>query len=238
MASAPIITDFVMYGARTAMADGLSHIEEQVKGIERAVVENPALAFDLAKTVVESACRTILSERKIEFGTHDDLPQLFKIVANNLPLLPVSASAEVEARRSLAQTLNGLHTALHGVCELRNAYGFAAHGKEWQRPAMESAQAVLAAQAADVIVGFLYRVHRQERNVEHSGQLEYVDNEAFNSHVDDANEQVQIFDLTYRPSEVLFAVDQNAYRDLLTSFEPDVHETEGVVIVETTGEGT
>ena len=56
---------FVMHGARARDGGRAAHIEEQVKGIERAVVENPGLAFDLAKTVVESACRTILAERKI-----------------------------------------------------------------------------------------------------------------------------------------------------------------------------
>src|SRR5258708_24334298 len=106
MATAVITLDFVMHGARGAMAGGLTQIEEQVKGIERAVVENPGLAFDLAKTVVESACRTILSERRIAFGTDDDLPRLFKTVTTSLPMLPVAASSEVEARKSLAQTLN------------------------------------------------------------------------------------------------------------------------------------
>jgi hypothetical protein len=38
-----------MHGARAAMSGGLSHIEEQVKGIERAVVENPGLALILQK---------------------------------------------------------------------------------------------------------------------------------------------------------------------------------------------
>ena len=80
VASAPVSTEFVMHGARAAMASGLSHIEEQVKGIERAVVENPGLAFDLAKTVVESACRTILTVRKIAFESDEDLSRLFKTV--------------------------------------------------------------------------------------------------------------------------------------------------------------
>jgi Abortive infection C-terminus len=109
------------------------------------------LAFDLAKTVVESACRTILAERKIAFGFDDDLPRLFKSVTAHLPILPVAASAEIEARKSLAQTLNGLHTALQGVCELRNTYGFASHGTAGPRAPMESVQALLAAQAADAI---------------------------------------------------------------------------------------
>lgn len=220
MVSATSAGDFMMHGARTAMAGGLLHIGEQVKGIERAVIENPGLAFDLAKTVVESACRAILTERKISFGFDDDLPRLFKSVTMHLPILPAAASTEIEARKSLTQTLNGLHTALQGVCELRNAYGFASHGTAGPRPLMESVQALLAAQAADAIVGFLHRVHKQERQTATSARLEYDDNQDFNSYIDDANEQVQIFDLTYSASEVLFLVDQQAYRDLLAGYEP------------------
>lgn len=226
---------FVMHGSRAAMAGGLTHIEEQIKGIERAVVENPGLAFDLAKTVVESACRTILVERKITFAPDDDLPRLYKAVTTNLPMLPIAASGEAEARKSLAQTLNGLHTALQGVCELRNAYGFASHGTGGPRPLMESVQALLAAQAADAIIGFLYRVHRQERTLL-TTRLEYDDNEDFNIYVDEANEQVKIFDLAYRPSEVLFAVDHEAYRDLLGDYMPGDKDAPDEVAPEATGD--
>jgi hypothetical protein len=218
--------EFLMYGARAAIAGGMSHIEEQVKGIERAVVENPGLAFDLARTVVESACRTILTDRMISFGPDDDLPRLFKTVTINVPMLPVAASTEAEARKSLVQTLNGLHTALQGVCELRNAYGFASHGTGGPRPAMESVQALLAAQAADAIVGFLHRTHCEDRGAPTGERLEFDGNEEFNTYIDESNQQIQIFDLAYSPSEVLFAVDQQAYRDLLAGFEPDGAEDE------------
>jgi hypothetical protein len=79
MAEHPAASEFTMHGARAAMAGGLFHIEEQIKGIERAVVENPGLAFDLAKTLIESACRTILTERSVAFDPADDLPRLFRI---------------------------------------------------------------------------------------------------------------------------------------------------------------
>jgi hypothetical protein len=45
MAPAAAVRDFLMYGARAAMAGGLFHIEEQVKGIERAVIENPGFGI-------------------------------------------------------------------------------------------------------------------------------------------------------------------------------------------------
>jgi hypothetical protein len=234
MATTPPTGDFVMHGARAAIAAGLSHMEEQVKGIELAVIENPGLAFDLAKTLVESTCRAILSDRRIPFDRDDDLPRLFKTVTMNLPMLPLAASSEGEARKSLAQTLNGLHTALQGVCQLRNAYGFASHGSEGPRPLLESVQALLAAQAADAIVGFIHRVHRQERGPLPSPRLEYGANEDFNVYVDEANQQVRIFDLEYRPSEVLFAVDREAYRGLLTDFQPDNGHAADEVVPRTT----
>jgi hypothetical protein len=100
---------------------------------------------------------------------------------------------------------------------------------------MESVQALLVAQAADAIVGFLHRVHRQVRNALPRSRFEYDDNEEFNYYVDEANEQIQIFDLMYRPSEVLFAVDQEAYRDLLAGFERDAAEGEVVAVEGSTG---
>ncbi len=121
MAEAVPIDKFIMHGARAALASGMVHIDQQIRAIEEAVVSNPALAFDLAKTLIESACRTILTERNVGFEAADDLPKLFRTATRGLPVLPVSASGEAEVRKSLLQTLNGLHTAVLGVCALRNA---------------------------------------------------------------------------------------------------------------------
>src|SRR5258706_10225039 len=104
--------EFVMHGARAALSEGLGHVEEQVKGIERAVFDNPRLAFDLARTLVESTCRTILKARKIDFEASDDLPKLFKAVTTYLPLLPAAANGDPTARNSLDRTISGLSTTL------------------------------------------------------------------------------------------------------------------------------
>jgi len=218
---------FVMHGARSALAGGLLHIEEQVKAIELAVVENTGLAFDLAKTLVESACKTIITERGGSYDKDDNMSQLFKAVKQRVPFLPATVAGEAGARRSLEQTLNGLSTALQGVCELRNACGFASHGSESPRPLMEGIQALLAAQAADAIIGFVYQVHREDLLRPKVALLEYGDNPEFNEWLDDQCEPVRILSLPpYQPSEVLFRVDQQAYRDLLTDYKAEA-ETEG-----------
>lgn len=213
---------FVMYSARSAMEGGLVHIEEQIKALESAVVENTGFAFDLAKTLVESACKTIITERGKIFDKDDDLGRLFKTASQCVPFLPVSMASDIDARKSLQQTLNGLNTALQGVCELRNAFGFASHGSDGRRQAMEAIHALLAAQAADAMIGFLYLVHKAELSRRNSPKLEFDNHDDFNEWIDQENLPFQIFALPpYRPSEALFAVDLEAYKDLLANYERD-----------------
>jgi hypothetical protein len=212
---------FVMHGARDAVACGLLHIEQQVHTLELAVAENPGLAFDLARTLVESVCRAVLGERSIAFDEADDLPKLFKTASNHLPFLPASASDAAETRKSLAQTLNGLSTAIQGICELRNQCGFASHGAGAPRPPMESVQALLAAEAADTIVGFIHRVHRQDRAPPPSPRATYDGNEAFNDSVDEIHGPIRILQIEFRASEVLFQMEPESYRIYAAEFDED-----------------
>lgn len=217
----------VMYGARAAMAAGLAHIEEQVNGIEQAVAEKPGLAFDLAKTLIESACKAILTERGVGYTATDDLPKLFKEVSRVLPFLPITASDASRTRESLAKTLSGLSTAVQGVCELRNECGFASHGSDGRRPAMEEVQAVLAAATADAIVGFLHRVHNQDRSRPPEEALAFDANTAFNDYVDGAHDEMRIFESLFRASEVLFRMEPETYRIYLAEFVPDEDDATG-----------
>ena len=202
-----------MHGARDAIMGGLTHIDAQVNSIEKAVVENPGLAFDLAKTLIESVCRTVLKERSINYTDSDDLPKLFKSVRRNLSFLPATENDKVKVRQSLDMTLQGLSTVIHGICQLRNRGGFASHGSGDPRPALEATQALLAAEAADTIVGFLHRVHRQDQP-----KLTLADNEDFNNHVDESCGPVVIFDTKFNPSKILFDMEPESYRIYLTEF--------------------
>ncbi len=211
---------FIMHRARWAIAQGLSHIEEQVKALEKNVAENTGLVFDLARTLIDSTCKTIISDRSGTYDKNDKLAKLFKTACQLTPFLPPELADDAEARKSLEQTLNGLHTALQGICELRNAYGFASHGSEGPRPRMDQAQAILAAQAADAIIGFLYQAHIQGLSSPRPVPLEYDGHPDFNEWLDEQNGPVQILALpSYRASEVLFNVDLEAYRDLLSEYQ-------------------
>ena len=211
--------EFVMHGARDAIAAGLGHIEEHVKALERAIVETPALAFDLAKTLIESTCRTVLDERSIQYSSADALPKLLKSTTRSLPFLPPAASAESKIRESLRQTLGGLSAAVQGICELRNRSGFASHGSGSTRPTMESTQALLVAAAADAIVGFLYRVHTRDRSLPR--HLTFESHEVFNEYLDETWGVFIVNELPFRASEVLFQMDPEAYRVHLADFDSE-----------------
>ncbi len=215
---------FVMHGAREAVASGAVHIEEQVTALEQAVTENPGLAFDLAKTIVESTCKAILSDRQATYDNRWDLPRLVKETCGRLQLVPVNLAAEGDVTESVRKTIRGLQTVIHGICELRNSHGFASHGKDPAFRQLDTVHALLVARAADAIVSFLYKMHRGEAGTAKSEALQYSNYPEYNRYIDEVNEPVRIFDLLYKPSEVLFHVDPQAYEEYLGTFEPDSTE--------------
>ena len=215
----------VMAGARAAISRGLSHIEQQVNSIEGAVYQNPALVFDLARTLVESACRTILTERGVSHATDADLSSLFRLVTQTLPMLPPEESQEASVRRSIAQTLSGLNATIQGITELRNQLGFASHGSDRPRPSMEAAHAMLSAQAADTIVGFLYQIHTQDRPLAPSTETSPERDVEFDQHIDGQYETVRIFEIDFLASEILFQMEPNSYRIFLAEFLGEDQDT-------------
>lgn len=222
MTAEPDATPFLMHGAREAAANGLAHTVEQIAAIEQAMETSPGLVFDLARTLVESTCRTVLSERGIHWGRTDDLPVLFKRVTNEsgIRLLPVDGQASPEVRTSLKQTINGLNTALQGICALRNHCGFASHGADGPRPELEVGQALLAAEAADAIVGFLHRMHRASDERELTTQdREPLRDEVFDRWIDEAYGPFAIFEAEFQASDILLALESETYRVYLAEFE-------------------
>ena len=209
---------FQMLGAREACDAGWQHIQQQINTLEEAVDANPGLAFDLAKTLLESVCKTVLEERKCIYDDRWDLPKLLKETLDRIRLVPEQIAAEERISNSLQKTVRGLQTVVQGICELRNTHGFASHGKGPTFHQLDRAHALLVARATDTIVNFLFRAYQNYSASTPQAPLTYEDNAKFNQYIDENNETVRIFDLRYKPSEVLFRLDIQAYEDLLMQF--------------------
>jgi hypothetical protein len=218
-----------MHGAREIIeiTAGAVHIEQQVQALELAITENNSgLAFDLAKALVESVCITILKDRGCESTKKDDLPGLLKETIKQLQLVPDTHPDGKTRTESLKRIASGLTNTIAGICELRNDEGFASHGKDaYTLQILEPVQVHLVARAADAIVNFLFKAHKNYI-AQPSNRIRYQDNPEFNRYLDDAHDPILILGLSYSPSEILFNLDRNAYYDSLIDYINDMNSLE------------
>jgi abortive infection Abi-like protein len=211
---------FQMVGARAAVLDGpiAEAIEQQIHAIENALSSVPDFAFDLSKTLVESVCKTVLADIGHTSDPNWDAPKLLKETTKRLALLPRSHPEPAKARDSVEKTIRGLLQTIQGLCELRNGYGMASHGRDGFSARLDLRQATLAAQAADAIVSFIYRVHRDALMQSPGARVYYEDHAAFNEAFDRENEPIRLGDVELLPSRVLFHGDREAYKAALNEY--------------------
>lgn len=211
---------FQMVGARAALTSGplAEVIEQQINAIESALESVPDFAFDLSKTLVESVCKTVLADIGQQAEPNWDAPRLLRETTMRLSLLPRNHPDPARARESVEKTIRGLLQTIQGLCELRNNYGMASHGRDSFTARLDLRQATLAAQAADTIVTFLYRIHRDALTQAPGARVYYEDHADFNEAFDRDYEVVRLGELELLPSRVLFHTDREAYKAALGDF--------------------
>ena len=211
---------FQMAGTRSAILDGpiAEFIGQQIDAIENAMESVPDFAFDLSKTLIESVCKTVLADIGQSADPNWDALKLLKETTNRLNLLPRNHPDPAKARDSVEKTLRGMLQTVQGLCEFRNNYGMASHGRDAFSARLELRQATLAAQAADTIVSFLYRIHRDAHSQTPGGRVHYEDRPDFNEAFDHDNESIRLSQLGLLPSHVLFQCDQEAYKAALSDY--------------------
>lgn len=219
---------FQMVGARAAVLDGpiAEAIEQQIHAIENALSSVPDFAFDLSKTLVESVCKTVLADVGQPADPHWDAPRLLRETTNRLALLPRNHPDPAKARDSVEKTIRGLLQTIQGLCELRNGYGMASHGRDGFSARLDLRQATLAAQAADTIVAFLYRIHRDALMQTPGTRVYYEDHTAFNELFDRDNEAIRLGDVELLPSRVLYHTDREAYKAALNDYIAEQSKTD------------
>ena len=216
----PSSSGFQMVGVRSAILDSpiAGPIEQQVDLIENTLASVPDFAFDLSKTLVESVCKTVLADMGQPADPNWDAPKLLRETTNRLSLLPRNHPGGAKARESVEKTIRGMLQTIQGLCELRNNYGMASHGRDAFSARLDLRQATLAAQSADTISAFLYRIHRDALRQTPGARIRYEDQPDFNEAFDRDNELVRLGGLELLPSQVLFQVDFEAYKTALDEF--------------------
>lgn len=123
------------------------HIAWQ-KALERRN-EDPEAAMTMARTLIESVCKHILSEAGIDPSDKYDLPKLYKETAKQINMAPEQHQEEI-----FKQILGGCQTVIQGLGTLRNKLSDA-HGKGKKAVKPSPRHASLAVNLAGSMAAFL-----------------------------------------------------------------------------------
>lgn len=139
-----------------------NHLAEQIRRMEDSVETDPSLAIGTAKELIETCCKTILSERGQEISGTPDIPTLTKATLKELNLVPEGVPNAARGADVIKRLLSNLSTVGHGLAELRSLYG-TGHGQHGSTSGLTTRHAKLAVGAASTLAVFLFETHEQTK---------------------------------------------------------------------------
>jgi len=129
--------------------------------IRNSVDSDPAVAIGSAKELVETTCKTILSERQIAHEESPDLPKLVRTVTKELRLTPDDVKDAEKTTEAMKKLLGSLSAAVQSLAELRNLVG-TGHGRDGRARGPRPRHARLAVGAATTLAMFLFETHEAQ----------------------------------------------------------------------------
>ncbi|OKH84210.1 hypothetical protein EB75_05325 [Mycobacterium sp. ST-F2] len=128
-------------------------LEEHLARIRDSLASDPAAAISSSKNLVESLFRIILDRSAVTYGARDDIPQLYRHVADLLELKADSVPGSAKGSESAQQILRTLVTTIQSLAELRNELGIG-HGQSKRSVAL-TRHARLALNATVTVAEFV-----------------------------------------------------------------------------------
>lgn len=112
-----------------------SVLEEHLNRIRDGLIADPPASISSSKNLLESLFRIVLDHSEISYSTKDDIPRLYRLVADLLELEASSVPENVRASKTSQQILRTLVTTVNSLAEFRNELGIA-HGKSTKSVAL------------------------------------------------------------------------------------------------------
>ena len=127
------------------------------KALERRTTD-PEGAITMAKSMVESVCKLILDDLKIQYSNSADLPQLYHLVSEALNLSP-----NQHLENEFKKILGSCNTIINSLATLRNSLGDA-HGKGRKPVKPAPRHSALAVNLAGSVSLFLVETWEKAKN--------------------------------------------------------------------------
>lgn len=139
------------------------YMSSQISIMMKMTKENPTEAIGKAKELIESCCKTIMEERKVQFSQDDSVGQLTRKVMKLLKVTPHNIDDKLPAVEAMKKILGNLSAIAEGMATLRNNYG-SGHGKPASYKGLEERHAKLAVGSSITLVEFLWCTHERTKN--------------------------------------------------------------------------
>jgi hypothetical protein len=179
---------------------------EHIMVIEENLYKNPTLCVETCKSLVEGICKTILTNKNIDYSSYIKFQVLVQnTISNILNTEDVFKDDLVELGRRIA-------SVSHALGEIRNNVGFTSHGMDVLNPRLTETISVFAYKIADTIGGFILNIYINNKAVNPDNRIHFEDCLAFNENFDELN-PLQFGVIQLSASEALFSQDYEAYKE-------------------------
>lgn len=128
-------------------------LEEHLTRIRDGLVVDPAATISSCKSLLESLFKIVLYQSSVDYPRADDVPRLYRKVADLLALSAESVPASARGSEASQKILRTLVTTVGTLAELRNELGID-HGKS-ERSAALARHARLALNATVTVAEFI-----------------------------------------------------------------------------------
>jgi hypothetical protein len=197
-------------------------IREQVEALEDAMPDKPGIAVSFCRTIIETTCKTVLTDRGVYFDTAWEAPKLVSEAMKYVNLGPRNdGSIDGTLKDGTESLVRGLNQIVKGVVEIRNAHGSAAHGADAYSPLLDGRYAEILARATDAVVGLLFKMHLSSAQRDPLTRFRYGDHPDFDESIDNLYGAFEVLGVPIVASEALFYAEFNEYRARLIRFRQE-----------------
>lgn len=199
-------------------------IRQQVEALEEAMPDKPGIAVSFCRTLIETTCKTILTERGKTFDNGWNADKLWLETKGCLNLgQHRDGQADRRLHNATEKIVSGFNSIFEGIITIRNDHGAASHGAEAYAPLLDVRYAEMLARSTDAIIGLLFKLHLNALGGAPAVRMRYEDADLknFNDWIDADHEPYTVLDTPLVASEALFRTDNNAYWTALVDFRQE-----------------
>lgn len=189
------------------------HLQERYQLLIESVSDrNPGAIFDHSKALLETICRTIITDRNGHISeTPDSRASFIELYRQTCACLM--------AHDSDTLFMPIIKKSLQVIADMRDNYGVSSHGRDgYSHQTGQVEESLFVARVSLAMAGYLYARHVNTSTDHQNERLHYEDNPEFNEYLDQDGDIEIAGIIVASPSRVLFDNDLIAYREKLIEF--------------------